>query len=93
MLIVGDPASRMCKAGDVSLTLTLLEKEGFENRIELFEYRDKLTASINFEYCDRFSNLSPDKYNSRLRENLRQGLRNRDFYTNRPRLLKFGLVE
>ena len=55
----------MCKADDVSLTLTLLEKEGFENRIEPFEYRDKLIDSINFEYCDRFSNLSPDKYNSR----------------------------
>ena len=77
MLIVGDPPARMCKAGDVSLTLTLLEKEGFGNRIEPFEYRDKftdsidfeycdrLTDSINFEYCDRFSNLSPDKYNSR----------------------------
>ena len=77
MLIVGGPPVRMCKAGDVSLTLTLLEKKGFENRIELFEYRDKLTGSINFEccdrltdftnfeYCDRFFNLSPYKYNSR----------------------------
>jgi len=46
MLIVGDPPARMCKAGDVSLTLTLLKKEGFEKRIELFEYRDKLTDSI-----------------------------------------------
>ena len=67
----------MCKAGDVSLTLTLLEKEGFENRMELFEYRnkftdsidfeycDRLTDSINFKYCDHFSNLSLDKYNSR----------------------------
>ena len=42
MLIVGSPLARMCKAGDVSLTLTLLEKKGFENRVELFEYRDNL---------------------------------------------------
>ena len=32
--------------GDVSLTLTLLEKEGFENRMELFEYRDNFSKLI-----------------------------------------------
>ena len=56
-------------------------------------FRDQLTDSKNFEYRD----LSLDKYKSELRGKsaiyLPQGLRNRDFCTNRPRLLKFGLVE
>jgi len=56
-------------------------------------FRDQLTDFRNFEYRD----LSLDKYKSGLRKKsaiyLRQELRNRDFYTNRPRLLKFGLVE
>ena len=43
MLIVGGSPARMCKAGDVSLTLTLLEKKGFEKRVELFEYRDNFS--------------------------------------------------
>jgi len=43
MLIVGGPPARMCKASNVSLILTLLEKKGFENRVELFEYRDNFS--------------------------------------------------
>ena len=47
----------MCKAGDVSLTLTLLEKESFENRMELFEYRD------NFSKQENRANVTRENHN------------------------------
>jgi len=49
MLIVGDPPARMCKADDVFLALTLLEKKSFENRMKPFSNVATTVASQNLE--------------------------------------------